>query len=144
MAPNNFSSYWRTNLNCSCRVCHSAGEEEGMCAGSGGTTGVCLGPHQDSQQWALTFQCGFVCLCLDLKGHCISICILLLFIGGCSIIKTCLNMGTPDGMRTHSQLMPKVSVSLLLVLSAMAALSPWPSQLTSTSLLLSGFSFSFC
>lgn len=66
-----------------------------VCAGPGGTTGVWLGPHQDSQQWALTFQCGFVCLCLDLKGHCISVSILLLFIGECSPIKTCLNMGTP-------------------------------------------------
>lgn len=35
--------------------------------------------------------------------------------------KTCLNVGTPDGMGTHSQLMPRVSVSLFLVLPATAA-----------------------
>lgn len=60
-----------------------------MCAGLDGSPQVWPGPHQDSQQWALTFQCGFVVLYLGLKGHCISICTLLLFIGECYPIKTC-------------------------------------------------------
>lgn len=48
-------------------------------------------------------------------------------------IETCLNMGTPNGPGTHSQLMPTVSVGLLLTPSAMAApSSPWPSQLVFT------------
>lgn len=83
-----------------------------------GNPGVWLAPQQDSRQWALTFQCGFVVLYVGLKGHCYSIGILLLFMEESYPIETCLNMGTPDGPGTHSQLMPRVSVGLLLVPSA--------------------------
>ena len=72
-------------------------------------------PHRD-QHWALTFQCGFVVLYFGLKGHCISICILLLFLVESYPIEVCLHTGTPDSLRTHSQLMPRVSVGLLLCL----------------------------
>lgn len=72
-------------------------------------------PHWD-QQWALTFQCGFVVLYFGLKGHCISICILLLLLVESYPIEVCLHTGTPDSLRTHSQLMSRVSVGLLLCL----------------------------
>lgn len=83
--------------------------------GQDGNPGVWLGPQQDSQQWALTFQCGFIVLYMCLKGHCVSIGILLLFMEESYPVETPLNMGTPDGLGTHSQLMPRVSVGLLSV-----------------------------
>lgn len=89
-----------------------------MCAGQDGHPGVWLGPQQDSQQWTLTFQCGFVVLYVSLKEHCVSHCILLLFIEESYPIEACLNVGTPDVLGTHSQLMPRVSVGLLLVPTA--------------------------
>ena len=80
-----------------------------------GGTGVWLPPPRD-QEWALTFQCGFVVLYLGLKGHCISICILLLFVVDSYPREACLHTGTPNCLRTHSQLMPRVSVGLFLCL----------------------------
>ena len=80
-----------------------------------GGTGVWFPPPRD-QQLALTFQCGFVVLYLGLKGHCISICILLLFVVESYPREACLHTGTPNCLRTHSQLMPRVSVGLFLCL----------------------------
>lgn len=40
---------------------------------SRGALGSGCPPPPRDQQWALTFQCGFVVLYLGLKGHCISI-----------------------------------------------------------------------
>lgn len=73
MASSILLSYSRTNLNCSCHVwiiqlVRKLGD--GLCVLN--RMGA-LVPHQDSQQLALTFQCGFVVLCWGLKGHWISI-----------------------------------------------------------------------
>lgn len=62
-------------------------------------------PHRD-QQWALTFQCGFVVLYFGLKDICISICI---YCFSCGILsyRGLLACRNPGSLRTHSQLIPK-------------------------------------
>ena len=85
-----------------------------MCAGQHGSTASGWPPPGPAV--ALTFRSGFAVLYFGLKGHCISICILLLFLVESYAIEVCLHTGTPDSLRTHSQLMPRVSVGLLLCL----------------------------
>ena len=115
MVSSNLSLYRGTHLICSCCVwITELPRKLGRRLDSTGALRL-VGPHRD-QQWALTFRCGFAVLYFGLKGHCISVCILLLFLVESYAIEVYLHTGTPDSLRTHSQLMPRVSVGLLLCL----------------------------
>ena len=118
MVSSNLSSYRGTHLICSCCVWitelpRKLGRRR-VRAGQHGSTASGWPPPGPAV--ALTFRCGFAVLYFGLKGHCISICILLLFLVESYAIEVCLHTGTPDSLRTHSQLMPRVSVGLLLCL----------------------------
>lgn len=101
-------------------ACEEAGEKACVCWTRAGHWGLPRSP-QALPAMGIDISVGCVVLYLGLKGHCISICILLLCIEDSYAIEDCLNMGTPDGLGTHSQLMPRVLARLLLVPPAAAA-----------------------